>query len=134
MPYRSGTVALVYIVIADYDQHGVWIYDSTAGSNTLIQTLVHEEMRGRVMALYTTAFMGTATFGSLLAGSTAGFIGAPQTLMAGGLVCIIGAGVFTFKLPALREQARLVYIEKGILPQVSESLREATTLQEEVEQ
>lgn len=105
-----------------------------ATSNTLIQTLVREEMRGRVMALYTTAFMGTATFGSLLAGAIAHIIGAPQTLMAGGAVCIIGAIVFAYKLPALREQARPVYIEKGILPQISESLRDATTLREEVEQ
>ena len=105
-----------------------------AASNTLIQTLVREEMRGRVMALYTSAFMGMATFGSLLAGATAGAIGAPQTLMIGGLVCILGAVVFAYKLPVIREHARPVYIEKGILPQVSESLREATTLREEVEQ
>lgn len=105
-----------------------------AASNTLIQTLVREEMRGRVMALYTTAFMGMATFGSLLAGSVAGIIGAPQTLMVGGIVCIVGAIVFAYKLPMLRRHARPVYIEKGILPQVSESLREATTLREEVEQ
>ena len=105
-----------------------------AASNTLIQTLVREEMRGRVMALYTTAFMGMATFGSLLAGATAGLIGAAQTLLAGGLVCILGAAVFAYKLPTLRERARPVYIEKGILPQVSESMRNATTLREEVEQ
>ena len=78
--------------------------------------------------------MGMATFGSLLAGATAGVIGAPQTLMIGGLVCILGAVMFAYKLPVIREHARPVYIEKGILPQVRESLREATTLREEVEQ
>jgi len=105
-----------------------------AASNTLVQTLVREEMRGRVMALYTMAFMGMATFGSLLAGVIAGFAGAPRTLMFGGLLCIVGAAAFAYELPKLREKARPVYVEKGILPEVSESLREATTLREEVEQ
>jgi MFS family permease len=105
-----------------------------AASNTLIQTLVREEMRGRVMALYTMAFMGMATFGCLLAGGIAARAGAPHTLMGGGLVCIIGAVVFGYRLPGLREQARPVYIEKGILPKVSDSLQEATSLREEVEQ
>lgn len=105
-----------------------------AASNTLIQTLVREEMRGRVMALYTMAFMGMATFGSLLAGAVAVYLGAPRTLMAGGFVCILGAIVFRYKLPQLREQARPVYVAKGILPAVSETVREATALREKVEQ
>jgi MFS family permease len=105
-----------------------------AASNTLIQTLIREEMRGRVMALYTVAFMGMATFGSLLAGSIAAWVGAPRTLMGGGAVCIFGAAVFGYQLPGLREQTRLIYIEKGILPKVSKSLRQATTLREELEQ
>ena len=105
-----------------------------AASNTLIQTLVREEMRGRVMALYTTAFLGMATFGSLLAGAIAGVIGAPQTLIGGGLVCILGALIFGSKLPILRAAARPVYVEKGILPVVTESLREATAMEEKVEQ
>lgn len=105
-----------------------------AASNTLIQTLVREEMRGRVMALYATAFLGMATFGSLLAGVVAGLIGAGWTLVGGGVACILGAAVFRYRLPGLREQAIPVYVEKGILPQVAESMREATTLREEVEQ
>lgn len=105
-----------------------------AASNTLIQTLVREEMRGRVMALYTMAFMGMATFGSLLAGAIAAYAGAPLTLMGGGLLCIVGAVIFRYKLPQLREQARPVYLAKGILPEVTETVREATTLREEVEQ
>ena len=112
---------------------GVGFMVHLAASNTLIQTLVREEMRGRVMALYLTAFMGTATFGSLLAGAIAGVIGAPWTLVGGGLVCLGGAVVFWFKLPRLREHVRPIYIEKGILPGVAETLREATSLREEVE-
>jgi MFS family permease len=105
-----------------------------AASNTLLQTLVREEMRGRVMALYTTAFVGMATFGSLLAGAIAAWAGAPRTLMGSGLLCILGAAVFRYKLPRLREQARPVYVAKGILPEVTETVREATALREEVEQ
>lgn len=112
---------------------GIGFMVHLAASNTLIQTLVREEMRGRVMALYLMAFMGMATFGSLLAGAVAGEIGAPLTLVGGGLVCLGGAIVFHYKLPGLREQVRPVYIEKGILPGVAETLREATVLREEVE-
>jgi hypothetical protein len=74
-----------------------------------------------------------ATFGSLLAGVVAGVVGAPLTLVGGGLVCLGGAAVFRYKLPGLREQVRPIYIEKGILPGVAETLREATVLREEVE-
>ncbi len=112
---------------------GVGFMVHLAASNTLIQTLVREEMRGRVMALYLMAFMGTATFGSLLAGVVAAAVGAPLTLVGGGLVCVGGAVVFWFKLPRLREQVRPIYIEKGILPGVAETLRDATVLREEVE-
>jgi len=105
-----------------------------AASNTVIQTLVREEMRGRVMALYTTAFIGMATFSSLLAGAIAGVIGAPQTIMVGGSVCVIGAVLFARKLPSLRREAHPIYVEKGLLPRVSDSLGNATTLREEVEQ
>jgi MFS family permease len=112
---------------------GVGFMVHLAASNTLIQTLVREEMRGRVMALYLMAFMGTATFGSLLAGVVAAAMGAPLTLVGGGMVCLGGAVVFWFKLPRLREQVRPIYIEKGILPGVAETLRDATVLREEVE-
>jgi len=105
-----------------------------AASNTLIQTMVREEMRGRVMALYTMAFMGMATFGSVLAGVIAGVVGAPLTLVGSGALCIAGAVMFAQRLPGLREEIRPVYIAKGILPEVAETLREATTLREEVEQ
>jgi MFS family permease len=112
---------------------GVGFMVHLAASNTLIQTLVREEMRGRVMSLYLMAFMGMATFGSLLAGAVAAAVGAPLTLVGGGLVCLGGAAVFWLKLPRLREQVRPIYIEKGILPGVAETLRDATVLREEVE-
>ena len=113
---------------------GVGFMVHLAASNTLIQTLVREEMRGRVMSLYTMAFMGTATFGSLLAGAVAGVIGATWTLVGGGVVCMLGAALFAYKLPQLREQARPVYVEKGLLTPVAETVSDATRLREEVEQ
>jgi len=89
-----------------------------ASSNTIVQTIVDDNMRGRVMSFYTMAFMGTAPFGSLLSGALASKIGAPYTVMIGGAICIIGAGVFAWRLPRLRELIRPIYVEKGLMPEV----------------
>jgi MFS family permease len=86
-----------------------------ATSNTILQTVVDDDKRGRVMSFYTMAFMGTAPFGSFLAGTLAKTIGAPNTLLAGGICCILGAMVFTRRLPALRKVIRPIYIRLGYL-------------------
>ncbi|NWG04900.1 MAG: MFS transporter [Syntrophaceae bacterium] len=86
-----------------------------ASSNTVLQTIVEEDKRGRIMSFYTMAFMGMVPFGSLLAGSLADNIGAPNTVMLGGITCILGSVIFAKKLPKLREMARPIYIEKGII-------------------
>jgi MFS family permease len=99
-----------------------------ASSNTILQTLVNDEMRGRVMSLYATAFMGVAPFGSLIAGGLAQKIGAPGTLIIGGTICIMAAAAFAYKLPVIRKIARPIYVEKGIIPQVGEGLRNASQL------
>lgn len=88
-----------------------------ATSNTVLQTIVEEDKRGRVMSFYTMAFMGTAPFGSLLAGSVAERIGAPHTLLLGGIGCILGALWFAQSLPALRREVRPIYVKTGILPE-----------------
>jgi MFS family permease len=93
--------------------------------NTLIQTIVDEDKRGRVMSFYTMAFMGTAPFGSLLAGSLAEKIGAPNTLLIGGSICVAGAVVFQLALPRLRQFVRPIYIEKGILPELGSGVMQA---------
>ncbi|HEY3933808.1 MAG TPA: MFS transporter [Gemmatimonadales bacterium] len=95
---------------------GTGFMTQTAGSNTLLQTLVRPEMRGRVMAFYTMAIMGTMPFGALLAGALAQRIGAPDTILAGGLTCILAGAVFLRYLPKLREVIRPIYIERGIIP------------------
>jgi MFS family permease len=95
----------------------------TAATNTILQTIVEERMRGRVMAFYTMAVMGTAPFGSLLAGALASRIGAPWTIAGGGLVCAGAAAGFYTQLPKLREQIRPIYVKLGILPAVAEGLK-----------
>lgn len=86
-----------------------------AASNTVLQTIVSEDKRGRVMSLYTMAFMGTAPFGSLLAGAVSARIGAPTTLAICGGCAIVAGLLFARVLPALREHVRPIYVEAGIL-------------------
>ena len=86
-----------------------------ASTNTVLQTIVEEDKRGRVMSFYAMAFMGMVPFGSLLAGSLANNMGAPYTVMIGGIACIFGSVMFAKKLPSLRKIARPVYVEKGII-------------------
>jgi MFS family permease len=81
-----------------------------AGSNTLLQAMVPDALRGRVMAVYTMMFMGMAPLGALLAGTLADRIGAPATVAAGGACCILGAAVFAARLPRLRPEARELII------------------------
>jgi MFS family permease len=99
-----------------------------AVSNTVLQTIVDEDKRGRVMSFYTMAFMGTAPFGSLLAGSVAERIGAPHTLLFGGIGCILGALWFASSLPALRRDVRPIYVKMGILPEMAASIQQASEL------
>ncbi len=81
-----------------------------ASSNTLIQAMVPDALRGRVMAVYSMMFMGMAPIGALLAGALAQRLGAPNTVALGGSVCIIGALVFGLRLPALRAEAREIIV------------------------
>ena len=78
----------------------------TASCNTLLQTISDDGKRGRVMSLYTMAFMGTAPFGSLLAGSLAKVVGVPYTFLIEGLCCIVGGLIFFSKLPRISEAIR----------------------------
>lgn len=87
-----------------------------AGVNTLIQTIVEEDKRGRVMSLYSMAFLGVAPLGSLLGGSLAGNIGAPSTVRITGSVCVAAGIMFGISLPRLRKLVRPIYEEAGILP------------------
>ena len=94
---------------------GAGMMITMAATNTIIQTIVSEELRGRVMAFYTMAFLGTAPIGSLIAGLAAARIGAQRTILLGGLSCIAAGVWFTLRLPRLRELVRPIYVERGIL-------------------
>jgi MFS family permease len=85
-----------------------------ASSNTLIQAMVPDALRGRVMAVYSMMFMGMAPFGALWAGTVAERIGAPETIRIGGVVCIAAAAVFGARLPALRGEARALIVAQGL--------------------
>jgi MFS family permease len=86
-----------------------------AATNTVVQSVVPESLRGRVMALYTMAFLGTAPIGSLLAGVVAERVGAPVTIAIGGAACLAAGIWFYSSLPRLRTLIRPVYIERGLL-------------------
>jgi MFS family permease len=92
-----------------------------ASSNIVLQTIVDDAKRGRVMSLYTMSFMGMAPFGSLFGGSLAHGVGAPATLAIGGAACLLGSFLFMKKLPMLRELVRPIYLKKGILSETPEA-------------
>lgn len=91
--------------------------------NTILQTIVEEDKRGRVMGFYTLAFMGTIPFGSLLAGSLASRMGAPFTLLIGGICCMAGAFYFAQRLPSLQAEIRPIYAQKGVIPEVAKGIQ-----------
>jgi MFS family permease len=93
------SAALLFVV-------GMSMITQAASTNTLIQSMVPDALRGRVMAVYAMMFMGMSPIGALLQGALAERIGAPYTLVIGGCICVAGAIVFNIRLPALRIVAR----------------------------
>ena len=100
---RFFILSLLLMVIT-----GLGMMLQMASSNTMLQTIVHDDMRGRVMSFYTMAFMGTAPFGSLLAGSAAKVIGVPYTILIGGIACIAGALIFLRKYPEIKNTMSII--------------------------
>jgi len=94
---------------------GAGLMVQIAAGNTILQTLVDDDKRGRVMSFFSMAVIGMSPFGSLFAGMLASRIGAPATLAFCGAACVLGAAVFAGKLPEIQKAARPVYIKKGIL-------------------
>lgn len=111
-------VSLVFLTVTGFGMMALM-----ASTNTVIQTIVDEEKRGRVMSFYTMAFLGTAPFGSLLAGWLSSRIGAPRTVMLSGVLCVTTAVWFARELPAIRELVRPIYRRMGILPEVAQGLQ-----------
>lgn len=105
---------------------GFGMMQGLTASNTIIQTLVTEDKRGRVMSYYTMAFVGMAPFGSLLAGALAHWIGAPETVMISGVAVIAGSAWFWSRLKSIRKEMRPVYEELGIIsPQPAPVLQDS---------
>ncbi|HEY0760386.1 MAG TPA: MFS transporter [Acidisarcina sp.] len=95
---------------------GYGMLQGMTASNTIIQTIVTEDKRGRVMSYYTIAFVGMAPFGSLMAGSLAHIIGAPRTVMVSGACCVLGSAWFWTRIKEIRREMRPIYQQLGILP------------------
>ncbi|HEY3781424.1 MAG TPA: MFS transporter [Fimbriimonadaceae bacterium] len=127
--YGLGTIAfgvaptlwsgLVILLFAGY---GGMV--NMAATNTLLQTLVDERMRGRVMSFYTMSFIGTMPVGAFLGGFLAGGIGLMPTCFVAGSATIIAAAWFYWRLPLVKAHARPVLQERGILPIVEPDLAE----------
>jgi MFS family permease len=105
---------------------GLGLMIQSAASNTVLQTITDDDKRGRVMSFYSMAVMGTAPFGSLLAGSLAKLLGTPAAIMIGGLSCVAGAVFFYRKLPGLKKIVRPVYIKMGLIPEVVSGIQNAS--------
>jgi MFS family permease len=96
-----------------------------ASCNTVLQTILDEDKRGRVMSFFTMSFIGVAPFGSLGSGTMAGFIGPRNTLLLGCAGCLAGAAIFARHLPQIREKVRPIYLRMGIIPEVANGLETA---------
>jgi MFS family permease len=108
---------------------GFGMMQQMASSNTILQTIVEDEKRGRVMAFYSMAFLGMTPFGSLLAGVLASWIGAPETLLISGVVTLAAGAWFARRLPAIRAAVRPIYVSLGILPEVAAGIQQVSSLE-----
>ena len=99
---------------------GFGMMQEMASSNTILQTIVDDEKRGRVMAFYSMAGQGMLPFGSLLAGTLAARFGAPVTLALCGIVCMMGSVWFAGRLPRIRQLVRPIYVRLGIVEALPE--------------
>ena len=111
--FSRTSVLIIGLPILLFSGFGMMV--QMASSNIILQTIVEEDKRGRVMSFYTMAFMGLAPFGSLLSGFLATRIGADSTLLWGGGFCIIAVTIFALQLPKFRKLVRPVYVQKGII-------------------
>lgn len=122
-------LSLIFLMVAGF---GMMVM--MASANTVIQTIVDDEKRGRVMSFYAMTFLGTAPFGSLAAGALSARIGAPHTVLISGLLCGGVAVWFSRELPAIRAVIRPIYARMGILPEVATGLQTASNLMRPPEQ
>ena len=108
---------------------GLGMMIEMAASNTLLQTIVAEDKRGRVMSFYTLAFLGMAPLGSLLTGVLAAWLGLAITLLINGLVCLAGAAFFALSLPRLRVLVQPLYARLNLLPPLTTGINSSSELE-----
>lgn len=96
-----------------------------ASCNTILQTILEEDKRGRVMSFFTVAFLGVAPFGSFAVGALAGTVGPRGTLLIGAACCLSGSFVFARQLPRIRKLVRPIYVKMGIIPEIAEGMESA---------
>ncbi len=118
----SRSVALSFCILV---LTGFAMITTMASCNTMVQTIVDEAKRGRVMSMYVMAVMGTAPLGSIIAGSVSSAVGAPGTVLGGGVLCILGGVVFAVRLPSLGKVVRPIYRQMGIIPEVAVGIQAA---------
>jgi MFS family permease len=99
-----------------------------AASNTLLQTIVEEDKRGRVMSFFTMAFLGMAPFGSLFTGYVAGTLGISFAFIINGCVCLISALAFFVVLPRLRVLIHPIYVRLNIVSPLVAGIETASEL------
>lgn len=116
-------LSLLFMVVVGYG-----MMRNLAASNTILQTIVEEDKRGRVMSYYTMAVVGVTPFGSLLEGGVAARLGAWGTLLGAGILVAAGALWFYRQLPAVRAAIRPIYVQLGILPEVTSGVQTASAL------
>jgi len=119
---HSLSLALVLAAIS-----GLGSIISFAAGNTMLQALVDDNMRGRLMAFYIMAVMGTAPLGSIIGGwvATPERLGVARTIELAGALCVLTSSLFMLKLPMLRKLVRPIYVRKGIIPEVATGLAQA---------
>jgi MFS family permease len=106
---RSYTISTILLAPV-----GFFVMVQMASTNTLIQSMVPDRLRGRTMAVYSMMLLGMAPIGALLAGAVADRIGAPWTVAVGGIGAIVGAAIFARHLPTIRVEARELIIAQGL--------------------
>jgi MFS family permease len=116
-------LSLVFMVVT-----GFGLMVQAACSNTVLQTIVPDDKRGRVMSFFLMAYLGTAPFGSLIGGAASGRIGAPLTLAIGGTCCVAGALWFAGGLTSFHQTIRPIYVNLGLITETEVAEAEIAAL------
>ena len=121
----------IWISLAIVPFAGWGMITNFASTNTILQTLVDDDKRGRLMSFFSMAFIGMVPFGVLGAGALASrlsygadpVVGASRTILIAAAVCLLASIRYWMLMPKLRQIVRPIYIQRGIMPQIAEGLK-----------